>query len=167
MQGFFYRFALVLVLFFLQAFWQAAFLRWGDALQIVLIAVILWTIILGFRSSLIITLPILLLNDIFLDGARGRPLFFQFALVVLVAFLSVRIEKSARLLTFSIYAALVATTILLEQKGWWAPYGIADAAQWLRTLLLSFVLFPLIRGLIVWVEQKLDTSYRKAAEKIR
>ena len=167
MQGFLYRFALVLALFFLQAFWQSAFLRWGDALQVLLIAVILWTIILGFRSSLVITLPILILNDIFLDGTLGQPLFFQFALVVLVAFISVRIEKSARLLAFGIYAALIATTILLEQKGWWAPYGITDAAQWLRTFLLSFALFPLVRSLIVWVEQKLDTSYRKAAEKIR
>jgi hypothetical protein len=125
-----------------------------------------WTLTLPFKKAVIIVVPVLVIFDILADGRIGAFFFFGFLLSVATAFFSVRIQKgktiSMATLFYLLLASFFACGNVVYQGGQMVSLEVI-----LAHIVFSVVFFlPLLRC-IGWLEGKLDTSFREAAQKIR
>jgi hypothetical protein len=175
MKVFFVRFILIAILFLGGAFLSSISEKSYLALPLWYSAVAIWTLILGYRKSLLIVIPFLLLADVLWDGKVGAVFLVGFLLGTATTYLTVRIETRSRTLQMLIYSLLIG---LASSLAIGASLGITSATEMLSTLgflpkvsviqfLAAAIFFPIVSWIIQGAEKWLDTSYREQMKKIR
>lgn len=175
MQVFFFRSLMLLALFFLGAFTAGLTDNNYSAICIWYLAIVAWTLLLGFRKALWIVLPFLLLSDILWDGKLGAVFFMGFFLAMATTYLSARIETRSEILQWLLYSSVVcifSSCTVVSSVVWpnldmnppmFLLIGKIIFWQLLIALIFSIPLFQSIRK----IENFLDTSFLDQSKKIR
>jgi hypothetical protein len=125
-----------------------------------------WILVLPFKKAISIAVPLLFCFDILQDGQISPFFFFGFLLAVAVAFFSVRIQKENRLSMATIFYILITSSFAYGSLSY-QTQTLLPGEVLLGHFLFSGVFFLPILISIEWLESKLDTSFREAAQKIR
>ncbi len=175
MKVFLVRFILVALLFLGGAFLSSISEKSYLALPLWYSAVAVWTLFLGYRKSLFIVIPFLLLADVLWDGKVGPVFLAGFLLGTAATYLTVRIETRSRTLQTLIYSLLIGLASSLAIGASFgiimAPEALSGLAFLLKMSVIQFfaaaVFFPALSWTIQGAEKWLDTSYREQMKKIR
>jgi hypothetical protein len=136
---------------------------------LVFMALVAWTLTLGFRKALLVNIPLLFVADVFFDGHLGFFFLIGFLLTAVTSFLSVRISQPFTFLSFCVYSVLIASFATLfvfaEQRE--VLIGLFSIQVISYKVLSTLLCYGPILWLIVTVEHFLDQSDREAFKKIR
>ena len=175
MQAFLVRFLVVASLFLLGSFLEALTGLSYIAIALWFVALVSWTLLLGFRRALFIIIPFLLFADVLWDAKIGMLFLAGFLTTTGTAYVAVRIEDRSQLLQTAVYSLMIAffaTLVTWIPMGWPRALFTPDnlviiskvfAVQLTSAALLFIPFFTLFRR----IEAGLDTSYREQSKKIR
>jgi hypothetical protein len=166
MTTFFWRLALIIFFFTVGILLSTLFGAPYLLTLLLFLTTTVWTLILPFKKTVAIIVPMLLIFDVLADGRIGTFFFTGFLLCVATAFFSVRIQKDKFLSAATLFYVLLTS--------FFACLNLAYQGQQLVTLgtaighiIFAAVLFLPLLAVVTWLETKLDTSFREAAQKIR
>ena len=175
MQVFLVRFLLIALLFLCGSFLAALTGLGYVAITLWFVALVSWTLLLGFRRALFIIIPFLLFADVLWDAKIGMLFLAGFLTTTGTAYIAVRIEDRSQLLQAVVYSIMVAsfaTGAIWIPIGW--PRALFDAPVILLAgkvfavqLVGALLLFVPVHTFFRWVETRLDRSYQEQAKKIR
>lgn len=141
-----------------------------SCVSLIFVAVILWTLLLGFRSSLWVTLPMLLVAETVFYSRVGPLLAFGLGLSALTAYLSFWVHYEQKGLTWIWYALIAASGTLLWHvlmNGWTGGWSKAWIESVISVYVTALIIFPLFSAMLSRSERFLTFHKREAFQKIR
>lgn len=171
----FWRLAVILGLFFLSAFLISATGKSFIGVVPFFMAIVVWTLQLGFRRALFIILPFLFFADILWDNTLGPLMLFGFTLTSGLTFVATRIEAQSQfiqmllsLIFVTFFSSIVVIYPLLTQSLY--VFVANQSSIWSILVwngLCALVVYFPIQRIILRTETFLDTSYHDQMRKIR
>lgn len=181
MKVFFLRVSLMLIFVILQLSFFDILFPWPQAPVLLLVAVVVWTLVLGFPRSLYLTVPLTLFLDSASYGAVSWVSLYAVLLAYGTSFLSRRLLIEHRGLSLALYAFFTAASIFAYQS--LTPFVsrssigalVKDATSspfpsWsivFFTFLFSCFLFPLVYFILKRFENHIEFIAQKQFLNVR
>jgi hypothetical protein len=171
MQVFFFRTLAILLLITLDIAFVQVLVPAGTVVSLVWLAVISWTLILGFTASIWITIPLLFIMEAIFYPLVGPLVIFGLLLSAATAYFSLWVvqykSEGFSWLWYAVMAAIGTLGWQIVANGWQSVMVGREFGQLLSLLLSALIFFPLVSGALSRMEQFLARNKQEAFQKIR